>query len=138
MSFGPQLLAVVLLGYQLGKRDVVAAMVAQTVAFVALNKVCTSQYYLWFLWLLPLVWPSLKATRLETGGALAAWLVAQAVWLSQAYQLEFQANPVFARIWASSLLVLAVHALLLVWFFTAWTRHRIDSCKQSVKTSKSL
>lgn len=137
LSFGPQMLAVALLGYHLGKRDVVAAMTAQTIAFVAFNKVCTSQYFVWFLWLLPLVWPSLKTSRAETGIALSAWIGAQALWLSQAYQLEFQAYPAFARIWASSLLLLGVHTALLGWLLSAWTRHRIERSKSSVKTAKS-
>ncbi len=76
----PQLAVVSLLGYHLGKRDVVAAMTAQTIAFVAFNKVCTSQYFLCFLWLLPLVYPSLKVGRVETAVCvLLAWVGGQAL-----------------------------------------------------------
>ncbi|EST09968.1 Mannosyltransferase, DXD [Kalmanozyma brasiliensis GHG001] len=133
LSFLPQLLVVGLLGYHLGKRDVVAAMTAQTIAFVAFNKVCTSQYFLWFLWLLPLVWPSLKVGRVETGVALAAWVGAQALWLSQAYQLEFGAKQVFARVWASGLVLVGVHAGLLVWFLSSWTRYRVEVQKHGLR-----
>ncbi|SNX81668.1 related to GPI14 -Glycosylphosphatidylinositol-alpha 1,4 mannosyltransferase I [Melanopsichium pennsylvanicum] len=136
LSFLPQLLVVAALGYHLGKRDVVAAMTAQTIAFVAFNKVCTSQYFLWFLWLLPLVWPSLKVSKVETGLALAAWIGGQALWLSQAYQLEFEAKQVFARIWASGLVLLGVHAGLLVWFLSSWMRFRVDVQKHGLKQSK--
>ncbi|CDU23964.1 related to GPI14-Glycosylphosphatidylinositol-alpha 1,4 mannosyltransferase I [Sporisorium scitamineum] len=145
LSFLPQLLVVTALGYHLGKRDVVAAMTAQTIAFVAFNKVCTSQYFLWFLWLLPLVWPSLKVGKVETGLALAAWVGGQALWLSQAYQLEFEAKQVFARVWASGLVLVVVHAALLVWFLSSWARYRVDVQKHGlqvrnggfVKTNKS-
>lgn len=108
-------------------------MTAQTIAFVAFNKVCTSQYFLWFLWLLPLVWPSLKVGRLETGLAVAAWVGAQALWLSQAYQLEFEAKQVFATVWASGLVLLVVHASLLVWFLSSWARYRVDVQKHGLR-----
>ncbi|KAJ1030318.1 hypothetical protein NDA16_001228 [Ustilago loliicola] len=133
LSFLPQLLTVTALGYHLGKRDVVAAMTAQTIAFVAFNKVCTSQYFLWFLWLLPLVWPSLKVGKIETGVALLAWVGGQALWLSQAYQLEFEAKQVFARVWASGLVLVLVHAGLLVWFLSSWTKFRVDVQKHGLE-----
>ncbi|CBQ67756.1 related to GPI14-Glycosylphosphatidylinositol-alpha 1,4 mannosyltransferase I [Sporisorium reilianum SRZ2] len=138
LSFLPQLLVVTALGYHLGKRDVVAAMTAQTLAFVAFNKVCTSQYFLWFLWLLPLVWPSLKVGKLETGLALAAWVGAQALWLSQAYQLEFEAKQVFARVWASGLVLVVVHAALLVWFLSSWARYRVDVRKHGLQARNGV
>ncbi|KAJ1044506.1 hypothetical protein NDA11_004492 [Ustilago hordei] len=133
LSFLPQLLTVTALGYHLGRRDVVAAMTAQTIAFVAFNKVCTSQYFLWFLWLLPLVWPSLKVGKVETGIALLAWVGGQALWLSQAYQLEFEARQVFARVWASGLVLVLVHAGLLVWFLSSWTKFRVNVQKHGLK-----
>lgn len=108
-------------------------MTAQTIAFVAFNKVCTSQYFLWFLCLLPLAWPSLKVGRIETGVALLAWVGGQALWLSQAYQLEFEAKQVFARVWASGLVLVAVHAALLVWFLSSWAKFRIDVHKHGLK-----
>lgn len=43
LSFGPQLGLAAYLGFALGKRDPAFACAAQTVAFVAWNKVCTSQ-----------------------------------------------------------------------------------------------
>ena len=77
LSFGPQLLLVIALGWSLGSRDVVAAMTAQTIAFVAFNKVSTSQYFLWFLWLLPVVLPSLSVSKLGLSLVIAAWIGAQ-------------------------------------------------------------
>lgn len=138
LSFLPQLVIVTLLGYHLGKRDVVAAMTAQTIAFVALNKVCTSQYFLWFLWLLPLVWPSLKVGKAETALALVAWVGGQALWLSQAYQLEFKAKQVFARVWASGLVLLVVHMILLVWFLSSWARYRVHVQKHALQPRKGV
>ncbi|KAN0063042.1 GPI mannosyltransferase 1 [Thecaphora frezii] len=138
LSFGPQAALVAVLGWKLGERDVVAAMTAQTIAFVAFNKVCTSQYFLWFLWLLPLVWPSLAISKTRAAALVAAWVGSQALWLSQAYLLEFRAQDVFARIWTAGLALLVVHAVMLVEFVKAWAEHRRRSALAfSTSASKS-
>ncbi|THH10781.1 hypothetical protein EW145_g1086 [Phellinidium pouzarii] len=61
----------------------------QTAIFVTLNKVCTSQYFLWYLTILPLVLPSLSFTRAKAASLVAIWVGAQALWLKFAYDLEF-------------------------------------------------
>jgi phosphatidylinositol glycan class M len=83
------------------------AMFFQTALFVVFNKVCTSQY---FLWPLPLV-PFLRLPRLSwaaLGAALAAWVAAQALWLGTAYRLEFLALHVYLPLWGAGLLLFAV------------------------------
>jgi phosphatidylinositol glycan class M len=61
---------------------------------VALNKVVTAQYFVWYLSLLPLVLPALAAQRAVSWGARgaggAAWVAAQLHWLAWAYQLEMR------------------------------------------------
>jgi phosphatidylinositol glycan class M len=105
------------LGWRLAA-DPAAALLAQTVAFVALNRVATAQYFVWWLAFLPLLLPELAA-RLDVrraralGGAAAAWAAAVGHWLAWAYALEFRGAPVHAGVWAAALLLLGASAALL-------------------------
>ncbi|KAL1406822.1 GPI mannosyltransferase 1 [Vanrija albida] len=84
-----------------------AAMFFQTTLFIVFNKVCTSQYFLWPLPLVPLVaFPGLRWRTLAL--CLAAWVGAQALWLATAYRLEFLGEPVYLPLWAAGLLLFAV------------------------------
>lgn len=98
LAFIPQLvLAVLIIPAALGRKDLAGAMLAQTYAFVAFNKVCTSQvcshsfsitenefnewvqYFLWYLIFLPLYLPnSLLLRKPRLGLTVAAlWVIAQ-------------------------------------------------------------
>jgi len=97
-AFVPQLLlSTVLIPIALAKRDLPRTMLAQTLAFVAFNKVCTSQYFLWYLVFLPLYLPDSALIRRPGLGttALALWIIGQAAWLQQAYELEFLGKSTF-------------------------------------------
>jgi len=117
IAFLPQLLlSAVLIPLVLAKRDLPGTMLAQTFAFVALNKVCTSQYFIWFLMLVPLYLPNsslLSKPRLGiTAGAL--WVGAQALWLWEGYELEFLGRSTFVPgLWGSGLLFYAVNMWIL-------------------------
>ncbi|KAI9807825.1 MAG: GPI mannosyltransferase 1 [Sarcosagium campestre] len=99
LAFIPQLLlSTVAIPLILSKRDLASTMLAQTFAFVTFNKVCTSQYFLWYMVFLPFYLPhsSLLARPRLGLSAAALWLLAQAVWLQQGYQLEFLGQSTFA------------------------------------------
>ncbi|KAJ5559233.1 hypothetical protein N7535_009461 [Penicillium sp. DV-2018c] len=92
LAFLPQLiLAVIALPLVLAKKSLTTAMLAQTFTFVTFNKVCTSQYFLWYLILLPFYLPSSSLIRKPRLGISAAflWVAGQALWLHQGYNLEF-------------------------------------------------
>lgn len=74
--------------------DLPAAWTVSTIAFVALNRVCTAQYFVWYLGLLPLLLPALlqRWSWLQTTAA-ASWVTTQLAWLAVAYQLEFEVRP---------------------------------------------
>lgn len=98
LGFLPQLaLSAVLIPLALAQKDLAGTMLAQTFAFVAFNKVCTSQYFLWYLILLPFYLPNsslLSSPRLGLTAA-ALWVATQALWLHQAYRLEFLGESTF-------------------------------------------
>ncbi|KAJ4146369.1 GPI mannosyltransferase 1 [Fusarium falciforme] len=107
LAFLPQLLlSCVLIPLALAKRDLATSMMAQTFAFVTFNKVCTSQYFLWYMVFLPLYLPNSSFLRSPKLGisALLLWIVSQAAWLQNGYQLEFLGvSTFFPGLWLSSL-----------------------------------
>lgn len=117
LAFIPQLLlSTILIPIALSKRDLPTTMLAQTLAFVTFNKVCTSQYFLWYLIFLPLYLPtsSLVARPRLGGSALALWVLGQAAWLQQGYQLEFLGQSTFVPgLFAAGLVFFAVNSWIL-------------------------
>ncbi|KAL8282971.1 hypothetical protein RB597_010384 [Gaeumannomyces tritici] len=118
VAFVPQLLlSTILVPLALAKRDLASAMLAQTFAFVAFNKVCTSQYFLWYMVLLPLYLPrsSLVAGSRRKGlVALLLWVAGQAAWLQQGFELEFVGRSVFLPgLWLASLSFFLINCWIL-------------------------
>ncbi|KAJ2759401.1 GPI mannosyltransferase 1 [Coemansia nantahalensis] len=113
LTFLPQVATVAVLGLAFG-RDLYFAAFAQTFAFVAYNKVCTAQYFMWYICLLPVVWPH-SAIRLVPRGLLlvAAWIGPQALYLQQAYRLEFLGENSFALLWAAGALIFVANCWIL-------------------------
>ncbi|GAW21214.1 hypothetical protein ANO14919_107320 [Xylariales sp. No.14919] len=117
VAFIPQLLlSTVLIPLVGAKKDLPTTMMAQTFAFVAFNKVCTSQYFLWYMVFLPLYLPNSSLLRKPVLGvtALALWVVTQGLWLQQGYNLEFLGLSTFVPgLWLSSLTFFAVNCFIL-------------------------
>jgi phosphatidylinositol glycan class M len=116
LAFLPQLtLSTILLPLLAGK-SLPSTMFAQTLAFATFNKVATSQYFLWYLIFLPLYLPNSSLMRYPRLGVsvLAAWIVAQALWLQQGYQLEFLGVSTFVPgLWGAGLVFFAVNCWVL-------------------------
>jgi GPI mannosyltransferase 1 subunit M len=90
-AFIPQLsLSGVVLPLAFSKHDLVKTMFLQTFAFVTFNKVCTSQYFMWYMVLLPFYLPSLLNGKKFTKSLVGLlWVAAQVLWIRQGYLLEF-------------------------------------------------
>uniref|UniRef100_A0A8L8JZY2 GPI alpha-1,4-mannosyltransferase I, catalytic subunit n=1 Tax=Heligmosomoides polygyrus TaxID=6339 RepID=A0A8L8JZY2_HELPZ len=84
-----------------------------TFAFVTFNKVCTSQYFVWYVTLLPLVTDRFKLTLNETLTLIGMWFASQGVWLFFAYLYEFRRWRTLEYVWASSILFLIVNCYIM-------------------------
>lgn len=135
LAFLPQiLLSLVIIPYFMAPRDLASAMLAQTFAFVTFNKVCTSQvcgivplfhlshcllvsqYFLWYMVFLPFYLPSSSLMRRPVLGvsALVLWIVGQAAWLQQGYELEFLGSSAFVPgLWLASVAFFGINCWLL-------------------------
>ncbi|KAI0062301.1 glycosyltransferase family 50 protein [Artomyces pyxidatus] len=95
------------------REDLIFAWFVQTAAFVIFNKVCTSQYFLWYLLFMPLLIPQLAISWRRALVYVGCWMGTQALWLSQAYRLEFLGEAVFYRLWICGLVYVAGHSWVL-------------------------
>ncbi|KAK7529134.1 PIG-M-domain-containing protein [Phyllosticta citribraziliensis] len=116
-AFVPQILfSTIAIPMALAKKDLASTMLAQTFAFVTFNKVCTSQYFLWYLVFLPFYLPRSSLLKKPRKGiaALLLWILGQALWLQQGYELEFLGRSTFARgLWSSSVVFFLINAWIL-------------------------
>ncbi|KAH0395512.1 glycosyltransferase family 50 protein, partial [Aureobasidium melanogenum] len=117
LAFFPQLfLSVIAIPLLLAKKDLASTMMAQTFAFVTFNKVCTSQYFLWYMVFLPFYLPNSSLLRRSKLGysALALWVIGQALWLQQGYELEFLGKSTFVPgLWVASMLFFGINCWIL-------------------------
>ncbi|GAA5999267.1 glycosylphosphatidylinositol-alpha 1,4 mannosyltransferase I [Rhodotorula paludigena] len=119
-AFVPQLVLSLGLGFLFGAQDLPFAWLVQTFAFVTLNKVCTSQYFLWYLWLLPAALPSLSFTLPRALFTASLWVLSQALWLSQAFRLEMLGEPVYRHVWGAGIVFLFAQSWVLVELLRAY------------------
>ncbi|KAF9580744.1 pentamidine resistance factor [Lunasporangiospora selenospora] len=122
LTFVPQLALVLAIGCCFGK-DIFLSAFLQTFAFVAWNKVCTAQYFMWYIVFLPLLIPTLadnpRMSLWSQGrNMLIGWVATQGLWLSQAYNLEFLGMNTFWRLFLASGLMFATNVWILVELIT--------------------
>ncbi|KAI0807578.1 glycosyltransferase family 50 protein [Fomes fomentarius] len=123
-SFVPQMSLALGTGFLFGRRkdNLVFAWFVQTFVFVVFNKVCTSQYFLWYMLFLPLLVPRLamSSRRALTYGAV--WIGTQALWLSEAYKLEFLGQDVFFGLWIRVLVYVFGNCWVLAGIMESYTQ----------------
>lgn len=109
VAFMPQLTVQITLSLMYAK-DLPFCMFISTFAFVAFNKVCTAQYFVWFFCLMPLVARQWTLGWRKALGIFAVWTAAQLNWLWWAYNLEFLGRNMYFQVWLGSLFFLAANA----------------------------
>ncbi len=117
IAFIPQWAMVLLFGIVL-HRDPGVCMFFQTFLFVIFNKVCTAQYFVWFMGLLPLLIPRNKVFERSKLGFLfgwGAWFLSETIILHSAYKLEMLGENAFMGIFrANSLFFIGSVTMLCV------------------------
>lgn len=97
----------------LARPDLALCVFAQTLLFVAVNKVVTAQYFVWWLPFAILVVAQARDLR-RLVPAVGAWIITLGLWLATAYALEFQGYPLHLELWFLSLAFFAANIALLV------------------------
>lgn len=112
-SFLPQMMVQLALIFSFFE-DILFCLFAQTVAFVAFNKVVTAQYFVWYFCLFPLIlpWSNLKL-KWKGFVCILVWMASQLHWLAWAYLLEFKGKNVFVQLWLASLIFLFANTWVL-------------------------
>jgi phosphatidylinositol glycan class M len=114
-AFVPQLVLLLALTHRYAAEDIGTCICLQTVAFVALNKVCTVQYWVWYFALVPLCLARCAPVAVRWWIAVCVWWVAAvALWLFQAYRLEMLGVPTWIWLVGASAALVGAHMLFLV------------------------
>ncbi|XP_017790361.1 PREDICTED: GPI mannosyltransferase 1 [Habropoda laboriosa] len=113
-TFLPQLILLLMLSYKYsGKSQLPFAMFTQAMVIVTYNPVLTSQYFFWYLSLLPLCLWRIKLSIRRSLCLCFLWIFSQSLWLLAAYLLEFQGLNTFTYIWIASLFFFVVNVKIL-------------------------
>lgn len=100
--------------------DLAFCVFLQTYCFVVFNKVCTAQYFLWYLGFIPLIAPRSALSRKAAVLLCCGWALGETHWLAWAYRLEFLGQNTFLQVWLASVLFFAINVAIIATLL--WTR----------------
>ncbi|KAJ1370198.1 hypothetical protein KIN20_031878 [Parelaphostrongylus tenuis] len=118
-AFLPQLFLIVYFAFRYHD-DLPFCWFLTTFAFVTFNKVCTSQYFVWYIVLLPLIMGRVKLPLKEVALLISMWFASQGLWLLFAYLFEFEGWHTFEWMWAASMVFLLVNSHIMTKLIRAY------------------
>lgn len=160
IAFVPQALVLAFTSWKL-RRNIAHACCVETVLFVAFNKVCTVQYFVWFLPFLGFVFcdtndsnsheANLRGGKLEAQtpeykppgvltivAVITAWSATIPLWVFTAFPLEFQGINHFGRLWIVSCIFFLATVLLAAWLGRICRKKQLRLRDQGRKGKKRI
>lgn len=111
----PQMILIILISFHFTKTRQTFQFALLLIAFITVsyNSVITSQYFVWFLSLLPLSINNFKnLTFKQTILLPSLWMIGQGFWLLFAYFLEFKGINSFDFIWLASAIFFIINIVI--------------------------
>lgn len=111
----PQLVLVILISFHFcrSRQTLQFALLLISFIIVAYNSVITSQYFVWFLSLLPLTINNFRNMSLKQVIILPSlWFLGQGMWLLCAFFLEFKGINSFDFIWLASVFFFIINVII--------------------------
>nr|CAB3264865.1 GPI mannosyltransferase 1-like [Phallusia mammillata] len=113
LTFVTQLSLVILLSSMLYKQLAVCFFVL-TYTFVTFNKICTSQYFLWYFSIVPVLLNGFTRKHYRSLILVAVlWFFGQGIWLAPAYCIEFLGWNTFQTVWLAGILFFATNVFII-------------------------
>lgn len=150
-AFLPQFAVLFYASWKL-RKNIAHACCIETILFVAFNKVCTVQYFVWFLPFLGFVFCEPLQPRLLTNMAVApkaerasvwwsaaivlAWSATIPLWVYVAYPLEFGGRNHYGRLWIVSCIFYLATVGLAAWLGRVCYRANLKIALRDVNPSR--
>ncbi|XP_055530407.1 GPI mannosyltransferase 1 [Wyeomyia smithii] len=116
LTFLPQLILILMLTIRYGKHRQTIGFALFAIAFIMVtyNPVVTSQYFVWFLSLLPLSVKNFRNIGFRKAIFIPImWFISQGGWLLPAYLLEFKGWNTYEFVWVQSVVFFFSNILIL-------------------------
>lgn len=116
LTFLPQMIILIMINVVFGihRKTLGFCIFLQSFVIVAFNPVVTSQYFIWYLVILPICLKNLKSLKLSRALSYCGlWGSVQAIWLYSAYLLEFKGWNTFGFIWMQGAIFFAVNCFIM-------------------------
>ncbi|CAO1423779.1 unnamed protein product [Diamesa serratosioi] len=129
LTITPQLVLIVLISFNFCRTRQTFQFALFLIAFIMVtyNPVITSQYFVWFLSLLPLAINNLRNLTFKRGILLPSiWFLGQGSWLMSAYFLEFRGFNTFDFIWLQSVIFFIINIIIVQILITDFDVYTIN------------